>query len=439
MNTRLLIKNGLIVFPDKIKKQDLLIEKGKIKKIQASITEQVDSIDASNRYILPGGIDVHTHMDLEVANKTISSDDYQNGSKAGLMGGITTFFGFAYQKNDESLCKTAKREEKKAKKSYCDYKLHIGVSSQEKQLKKELNSVLNKTYQTVKIHLNDSRVDTVFLSKVFQILKKKNALGFLHCEDGKIIDWYIKKCKKKKKLLIKHYPLIRKDYVEKIAINTVLILARHIKNRIYIAHLSSKAGLDTITEQIKDKYLKVDVETCPQYLLFTDNAYKRKDGYLYTCSPSFKTNEDQKALWNGLRKGYIKVVSSDHCPFTQKQKKRGENNFTKSPLGLPGIETLYPLMLSEGRKRKFKIQDVVNWISTNPAKIFGLYPEKGIIKQGSTADLVIYNLDKSYIIQQRNLAGAGDYSPYEGIKVEGMIEKVILNGRMVVSNNEFQI
>ncbi len=439
MNNNLLIKNGLLVFYDKILKRDILISNGKIMSINNSISKNIsiNTIDAEDRYILPGGIDVHTHMELKADNNFISADDYKNGSKSAIMGGITSYFGFVYQDKKESILKTLYRELKKSSNSYCDKKFHIGINNITDKLEHDIKSSVKNDFKSFKLHLNDPEVDTVFLMRVFKLIARYNGLAFCHCEDGNIIEFLKKDKKKNKKLKLKYYPEIRKDYVEKIAIDNVINIAEQFNTKIYIAHLSSKIGLDSIREaKIKNKN-RIEVETCPQYLLFADNIYNRKDGYLYTCSPSFKSREDNKSLWQGLREGIIKVVSSDHCPFKRREKERGKNNFIKIPLGIPGIETLYPIMLSEGKKRKFNINEIVKWISTNPAKIFDLYPNKGIIEKGSQADLVIYNPKKSYRISYKELNMNCDYSPYEGLKINGKIEEVILKGKVVMRDDKF--
>lgn len=438
MNNKILIKNGMVVFPDKILKRDIFISNNRIKEIKPYIKKDAVLIDAKNRYILPGGIDVHTHMDLKVANNYISSDDYRNGSRAALSGGITTFFGFAYQ-GKEFAEDAWEKENKKAKASCCDYRLHIGIRNVFNQFKKQVRNAVRKKHNTFKLHLNDPDVDSAFLLTVFRVLSRYNALAFLHCEDGKIIDFLTKELKKIKKVNIKNYPLIREDYTEKIAIDMAVGLARQFKTKIYIAHLSSKKGLETVSQAKKDGDIWIEAETCPHYLLFTDEIYKKKNGYLFTCSPSFKKNKDKEALWKGLKEGIINVISSDHCPFFKSRKEEGKKDFTKLPLGIPGIETLYPLMLSQGRKRKIPIQQIVKWISTNPAKIFNLYPLKGVIGKGAMADIVIYNPDSHYKISYKNLTTHCDYSPYEGMKVKGRIESVFLKGGLVVKNNELLI
>ncbi len=437
---KLLIKNGNIVFDKTIEKQDILIYKNKIKDIQKSIDPPANCkiIDASNKYILPAGIDVHTHMDLEVWKGMVSSDDYFTGSRAALNGGITTYFGFAYQKKNQTLLSAYNSELKKINgKSLCDYKLHIGITNLQKDYDSQIKKCIARGIKTFKIHLNDPAVDTVFLYKVFKSIARYNGIAVIHCEDGRLVEFLKKEYIKSGKKGIIYHPKTRENYIEKIAIDTVIDIATALNTKIYIVHVSTAEGVESIKKAKQEGKIWIEAETCPQYLLFTESKYKSKNGFLYSCSPSFKSKFDRDALWAALKKGILKVVSSDHCPFTVKQKLTGKNNFTKLPYGMPGVETTYHLLLSEGLKRGFKLNDIVKLISTNPAKIFGLYPHKGVIKKNSSADIIIYNRTKSFKLKSKDLLTNCDYSPYEEIAVKGKIETVIVQGRIAVENEKF--
>ncbi len=437
---KILIKNGNLVFEDRIKKQDILIKNNKIISIKDSIPvkDQYHIIDADNKYILPGGIDVHTHMALEVWKNMVSSDDYLTGSQAAVNGGITTYFGFAYQKKNESLLDAYYREQNKINnKSVCDYKLHIGITDLSENYDKEIKQCINRGLTTFKIHLNDPAVDTVFLYKIFKSIAKYNGIAVLHCEDGKLVEYLKQEYVRKNKKSILYHPATRKNYIEKIAIDTVIDIATELNTKIYIVHVSTSEGVNAIARAKEKGKIWIEAETCPQYLIFTENKYREKNGYLYSCSPSFKSKYDRDALWNALKKGILKVVSSDHCPFTVKQKNYGKNDFTKLPYGIPGIETTYHILLSEGMKRGFKINEIVKLISTNPAKIFGLYPQKGTIRKNGSADIVIYNKKKNFKISHRNMMTQCDYSPYENMNIKGKIETVIVQGKIAVENEKF--
>ena len=439
MKEKILIKNGRVVFPDKIEKNDILIRRGKITKISKNIVAEKNYkvIDATNKYVLPGGIDVHTHMELEVWKKMISSDDYRNGSIAALNGGITTFFGFAYQKKGERLCDTYKREIEKAKKSIINFKLHIGITDIQDDFEKQIKECIKKGCNTFKIHLNDPSVDSIFLYRAFKAISKYNGIAVLHCEDGLLIEFLKQEYIRKGKKSIIYHPRTRENFIEKMAIEKVISLAEKLNTKIYIVHTSTAEGADLIHYAKKRGTVYIEAETCPQYLLFTESKYYSKNGYLYSCSPSFKRKYDIEVLWKRIKDNTLRVISSDHCPFLIKQKKYGKEDFTKIPYGIPGIETLYHIILSEGRKRGLKIEQIVKLISTNPAKIFKLYPQKGVLRKDSDADILIYNPDKSFKISYKNLKTNCDYSPYEGMKIDGKIETVITMGKIAVENEKF--
>lgn len=445
MKNRLIIRDGLVVLENEVLKRDILIVKNRIEKISPSLGEResIPVLDAKNRFVLPGGIDAHTHMELDAGagagGGLLSADDYRNGSRFGLLGGITSFFGFAYQNAGERLAGALEREEKKAQKSFSPCQFHAGISRIGQDLDEEIKECVKAGCRSFKIHMDRPDTDSVFLLELFRTLFKYNGTAFLHCEDGRIIDHLKKRFAAENRTDLVYYPRTREDYVERLAIDTAINLARKFETRIYIAHLSSKLGLASLQRAREESEIWIEAETCPQYLLFTERMYKESDGYLYTCSPSFKHKVDSDALWNGLKKGIIKVVSSDHCPFMRGQKQAFRDDFTRLPLGLPGIGTLYPLLLSEGRKRKIKIQEIVKWVSTNPAKIFGLYPRKGVIRKNAEADLVIYNPEDSYRITSDDLLSSSDYSPYENWKISGRIETVILQGRPAVKNGRFAL
>ncbi|MDD5065625.1 MAG: amidohydrolase family protein [bacterium] len=441
MKNKILIKNGSVVFENEVLKRDILITKNKITRISPSLDGEMSGqvIDARNRFILPGGIDVHTHMELDAGNGLVSCDDYRNGSRAGLIGGITTFFGFAYPVPGMRLEQALQKEEQKTARSFSPCRLHTGIMEWQDDLEEQVKECIKRGNRSFKLHLNHPSVDPVFLLRVFRILFKYNGTAILHCEEGMIIDFLKQEFIRGGRTELSHYPRTREDYTEKMAVDTVINLAKQFETKIYIAHLTSRSALLSIEKAREESDIWIEAETCPQYLLFTEKVYKENDGYLNTCTPPYRHKIDSDSLWQGLRKGLIKVVSSDHCPFTRRQKEKGRDDFSKLAMGVPGIETLYPLMLSEGQKRKFKIQEIVKWVSTNPAKIFNLYPDKGVIRKNSIADLVIYNPCSSERISCQNLSTRLDYSPYEKRKLNGKIETVILNGRTVLLNNHFML
>lgn len=440
----IVITNGQIVSSQGILKKDIRIVGEKIDKIGHNLQVEGDKIiDAKNSYIMPGAIDAHTHFDCDTNG--IVADDFESGTKAAIIGGTTTIIDFAEQVRGGSLKEAfGEWNEKTLGKTYADYGYHMTISDWNPKTEAEMEDMVNEGITSFKmffayegLQMNDG--------EIYEALKKAKDLGALigfHCENGSIIDKLREEAVNNKNLQPVYHMKTRPSSLEKESISRLLAIAEILDTTVYIVHLSSKEGYYEI-QKAKDNGSKVLVETCPQYLLLDESYYTPKgqdkfEGAKYVISPPLRDKESNDVLWEGLSSGNINVIATDHCAFNyENQKKLGLDNFTNIPNGGPGVENRFKLIYTYGvRENKFNMEKMVEVISENPAKIFGLYPKKGIIQEGSDADIVIFNPDHTSIIKAKEQTQNVDYNLYEGIRQEGKFEYVFLRGKLVVEDEK---
>lgn len=445
----ILIKNAIVVTANDVFQADIEIKDFYIKKIGVSLTTDTKEptliIDANRKYIFPGIIDVHTHMQLPVLD-TFSCDDFFIGTKAASFGGVTTIIDFAFPDlQGNNIIKAVRKRKALADRLVCiDYSLHLGLfpaDIRKSNFKKEIEKAISSGITSFKIFMaypnKDAVLEDGLLVETMKTVRDTGGILCIHAENYSLVEWFQKKSVLKNKLSVTHYPESRPDFTESEAIRRAIFFAKITDAPIYIMHVSTGEGLDAI-EEGKRYNVKVYAETCPQYLLLSKEYLRRKDGYLYTCIPPLRSKENQEMLWKGVKEGFIDVIATDHCPFTSSQKKKNAKDFRKIPFGLSGVETLLPLIYSEGvLKRGLSLNRLITLLSTNPAKIFGLYPKKGTICVGSDADLVIFDPTKKWKITSKLLHSNSDYTPYEGWEVTGYVETVISRGKIVCDNGNF--
>ncbi len=442
MDMDLVIKNGTIVTASDTYKSDIGVKNGKIAGIWKGF-EGRKIIDAKGMFIFPGGVDVHTHLDMPFMG-TSSSDDFETGTIAAAFGGTTSLVDFAIQQHGDSLSQTLTNWKKKAEgKASIDYGFHIAITDVNDSIIKEMGAMVEEGVTSFKLFLAYKGSLMVDDAAIFQILEKSKEIGALvmvHAENGHLIDILTKQLLSKGKFAPWYHAEAHPVIAEKEAVQRAIALAEAASAPLYIVHTSCDDALNGI-RQAREKGLPIYAETCPQYLFLDDERYKEPDfgGAKYVMSPPIRARRNQDALWKGIKTGDFQVISTDHCPFFMKgQKDMGKNDWSKIPNGCPGIETRIPLMYSEGvGKGRISINKFVEICSANPAKLLGLYPMKGTIAPGSDADLVIFDPEKEITLSYENLHQNVDYTPYEGMIVKGYPVKVIINGELKVDNNKF--
>lgn len=440
----LLIKNGIVVTENSIEQNDIFICDHRITKVAKNISEKADTIiDAKGNYIFPGGVDAHTHMQLPVMG-TYSSDDFSSGTKAALFGGTTTIIDFANQVRGESLRKTVDDWYKKADGNvYCDYALHLSVTDVNSQTISELPKIIKEdgitSFKTF-LAYDAMKLTKEKLMELMIEVHKYGAMITTHAENGKMIDALIAKNLAEGKTSPNNHPLSRPWTTESDATATMMNLANETQCPTYIVHMTCAGAVQNL-RNAQEKGYPVWGETCTQYLMLDESLYQKNDFdqvSRFVMSPPLRSRPDRDALWRALRSGEVSVVATDHCPFTLEQKRAGQNNYTKIPNGAPGVEDRLEILFSEGvNNRLIDLQTFVKVTSTNPAKIFGIYPKKGDIAVGSDADLYILDPNIVHQLSATTQHMQVDYNCYEGLVLKGKIEKVIVGGKLAVDGENF--
>lgn len=435
-----IIRGGTIITSDKTYISDLRIEDEKIVEIGNNLEINDDKvIDATGRIVIPGGIDTHTHFDMN-AGSIITADNFETGTRAAIAGGTTTILDFAEASEVENLLQGVETYHKKASGNcYCDYGFHMTITRLDKDTFAHMEKLISDGIVSFKMYMayDGMKVDD---GTIYKVLKKAKDLGCIvefHCENGDLLDVLIEENIQNGNLEPKYHPLTRPNIVEKESVSRLADITQLSNSKSYVVHLSCKESLETV-KIAREKNIDMIVETCPQYLLLEDDLYDKDEfeGAKYVMSPPLRKKEDISYLWEGLANGDIQTVGTDHCSFNFKgQKDLGIDDFSKIPNGAPGVEHRLSLLYTYGvLENKISANKFVEVTSTNAAKIFGMYPKKGEIAVGSDADIVILNTNKeekiSYQTQKQNV----DYTPYEGFDIKCKVEDVFLRGNHIVQS-----
>ncbi len=433
----LVIRNGTLVTPTSTFKADLAVKDGKICAVAAGLEGSgAKTVDAAGKLVLPGAIDPHTHLAMPFGG-TVSADDYFAGTRAAVCGGTTTVFDFALQDFGENMVDTIKRRDALcAPDACCDYAFHIGV-------KDVSGGLLDSMEQAVAYGVPSFKVFMVYDFGVsdgvfYQVLKKSAEIGALigvHAENNEMVNTLTQQFIDQGKTSAWYHYLSRPEWVEGEADERAINWAKAAGAELYIVHLANKQGMQAVIRAKEEGY-PIYAETCPQYLYFTSDVYKREDGRNFVCSPPMKGQESQDALWAGIRGGFIDTISTDHCPFQQAEKDWGLDDFRKIPNGCSGVENMYPFMLSAANEGKLSFNQVVQLCCANTARLFGC-TTKGGLEVGKDADIVIYDPEKYFTIRQSNMHSDADHTIWEGVSLHGYPVQTYVRGTLVYDNGEF--
>src|SRR5438034_1297851 len=441
---RTLIKNGTVVTATDQYNGDVLVEDEKITVIGTSLDIAPDKVlDASGKYVLPGGIDVHTHMDMPFGGAT-SADDFETGTRAAAFGGTTTIVDFAIQYHGQTLHHAWETWMQKAEaKAVIDYGFHMIITELNDQVEGEMDALVRQGLTSFKLFMAYPGVFMVDDASIFKALLRTGSNGgtiCMHAENGGVIDVLVQKALAEGKTAPKYHALTRPARAEAEATHRAIALAEIADVPVYIVHLSAAEALEMVTEA-RDRGLSAYAETCPQYLFLSYDNYEEPgfDGAKYVMSPPLRAKETQDRLWRGLAFNDLQAISTDHCPFCMKEQKvLGEGDFSKIPNGAPGIETRMSLVYDGGvRTGKISLNRFVELTSTSPARIFGLFPRKGTIAPGSDADIVVFDPNRTSRLSVKTLHMNVDYNPYGGREVTGVTETVISRGRVIIDAGTF--
>src|SRR6202142_2187017 len=417
-----IIRNGSVVTATDTYTADVAIVNGKITAIGTDLPAQNAGriLDATGKLVLPGGIDVHTHLDMPFGGTT-SADDFETGTRAAAFGGTTTLIAFGIQYKGQTL-RTAFDTwmQKAAGKAVSDYSFHCIITDLPDARLEEMNALVREGLTSFKLFMAYPGVfmlDDASIFKALRATSKNGGLVCMHAENGGAIDVIVQQALAEGKKAPKYHALTRPTTAEAEAVSRAIALAEMAGAPIYIVHLSCNEALEKVREA-RDRGLPVYAETCPQYLYLSLENMDAPgfEGAKYVFTPPLREKWNQEKLWSGLKHDHLQVVSTDHCPFCFKeQKEMGRDDFTKIPNGGPGVEHRMSLIFSGGvATGRFSVNRFVELVSTTPAKLFGLYPRKGTIGVGSDADLVIFDPTKKHTISAKTHHMRVDYSMFKG-------------------------
>lgn len=447
----ILLKGGTVVSSQGCYEADVLISGEKITEIGQNIpAEGRKVVDVSGKLLFPGFIDTHTHFDLESA--TLTADDFATGSKAAIIGGTTTIVDFGTQNKGETLAQALDNWHKKADgKTSCDYGFHMSISEWNESVSKEMDDMTAAGVTSYKLYMayDNLRVTDAEMYQILKRVKELNAIVGVHCENGDLVNEMVKDTVAKGLLEPKYHPVSRPPIVEAEAVKRYLAIAQVVDVPVNIVHLSSEEGYKEVLSA-KARGQKLYVETCPQYLVMDDSSYETgvagdqapdEDAFAgakFVMSPPLRKKSDNECLWQAIADNNITTISTDHCSFNYKgDKEMGREAFNKIPNGIPGVEHRPVIIYSYGVKGgRITIEQMCKTLAENPAKLFGMYPRKGVIAVGSDADIVVWSPDEKWTISSKNQHHNCDYTPYEGLEVCGKAIDVYLRGEKIVENSE---
>lgn len=443
-----IITGGTVVSPERTAKADVAITGERIAAIGRGLARSPEAagatvIDAAGKYVLPGAIDVHVHLEMPFCG-TVSSDDYDSGTRAAARGGVTTLIDFVIPTREEPLQSAVDRWHAKAEGKACiDYGFHVCITNPARHIA-EIPALIKSGIPTVKefmIYASQGwQADDAAIYQTLEVVRKHGGMLLVHAESAGVLDTLIERHHTPadmKKYGARLHAITRPNYIEAEAIQRAITWAEATRGRLYIVHLSTAQGADIVAAAQK-RGVDVLAETCAQYLVLDDSVFGRKEGHLYATCPQLKKKDDQQKLWQVLKSGELSVISTDTCTFTREQKAMWQGDWTRIPMGMPGLETLVPVVYTHGvLGGQMTIKDMVAKLSTNPAKIMGLYPRKGVIEAGSDADIAIIDPERTIKVDYRRLETNADWSPFQGWQLAGFAEKTFSRGKLIVDDYRF--
>ena len=445
MSHDLVIANATIVGPGGLERADVAVQGEKIAEVGLNLDTAGARlvVDGTGQYLLPGAIDVHVHLELPFCGTT-SSDDWESGTRAAARGGVTTVIDFAIPYGDESLADAFANWSRKAQPKACvDYCFHMAITNWDRHGPEMAAMVAQgcPTFKEFMIYASEGwQSNDRAIFNTLERCKDLGAMLLVHAESSAVLDELIAR-HHTPELMAQHgatlHAVTRPDFIEAEAISRAITWAEATGGRLYIVHMSTARGTE-IVKAARAKGVDVYAETCAQYLVLDDTRFATPDGHLFACCPQIKKPADQARLWQGLGDGEVCVVSTDTCTFTRAQKNQWQGDFTKIPMGMPGLETLIPIVYTRGvRAGQISLERMVEVCATNPAKLMGLYPRKGVIAPGSDADLVLIDPEHEIEVDHATLETNADWSPYQGWRLAGFAAQTFSRGRRIVDDYRF--
>ena len=434
---KILLKNGTLILPETTVNKDILIRGETISDIDTDLHSKpgTEVVDCAGKLIFPGILDPHTHMGIPIKDG-ISADNFETGTRSAIHGGVTTIIDFTILEEDQTLFESVEKRLKLAEYSYSDYSLHCNITRFSKKLFNEIPKLIQSGIISFKVFTTYEEVGIMFtyeqIEEVAKIIAEHRGLLMVHAEDNRIIQNAFKPLISRNLTEPLYHPLSRPDTAEATAVERMVNISIQTGCPIYIVHLSSAKGLKWAQHQEK-----VFVETCPQYLLLDDRVYHQDDGRMFVTSPPHRKTEDIKALWQGIINGNIQTIGTDHCPFLISDKEVGIP-FQNIPNGMGGVETLFPVMLAQFIQKGLDLSLLSRLLSTNAAKLFGIYPRKGALIPNADADLVVVDPRKVSTNWFDDLVSVTDWNAF--VQFPAIFpEHVFRRGDWLVKNGELSL
>jgi dihydropyrimidinase len=442
-----IIQGGRLVGAAETTRADLGIRGEKIvaigRQLATAHANGANVIDAKGRYVIPGGLDVHVHLALPFCG-TVSADDYDSGTRAAACGGVTTLIDFAIPYGKETLQQAVDNWQARAEGKACiDYSFHLAITNWQRQ-RKDIGKMIDRgipTFKQFMIYEKEGwQSDDAAMYAALEALRDLGGMLCVHAESSRVLDMLIERHHTRAEIK-KHgaylHTLTRPNFVEYEAIQRAIEWTKVTGGRLYIVHMSTGEGADLV-KRAQEEGVNVLAETCAQYLVLDDSLFAGKDGHLYATCPQIKKPRDQQRLWEGLRNGEVCAVSTDTCTFNRKQKAMWKGDWTRIPMGMPGLETSLPVVYTHGvLKRRLTVNQFVDKCCTTPAKVMGLYPRKGTLQVGSDADVTIIHASRKRKVDWRRMQTNCDWSPFQGWELAGFAEHTFSRGTQVVKNYKF--
>ena len=447
MTLDLVIANGTVATAADVFSCDIGIKDGVIVQLGRNLGPATQTIDATGRYVLPGGIDSHVHIAQPSGEGIVMADDFESGTRSALFGGNTTILPFCLQAKGQSLREALTDYHALAEGNcYTDVSFHLIVSDPTAAvLGQELPALVADGYTSFKVFMTYEglRLNDAEILATMDVARRTGALVMVHCENEDAIAYLIGRHEADGEVRPLAHATTRPVAAEREATHRAMSLAEIVDVPVVIVHVSNGAAIEEI-RRARARGRKVVAETCPQYLMLTAADLDGMDweGAKFVCSPPPRDEAEQVACWNGLEEGTFDLFSSDHCPFKYddaegKLNPKGATNFRHIPNGIPGVETRLPILFSEGvMKGRIDLPRFVALTATNQAKVYGLYPQKGTIAIGADADITLWDPKVERTIRHADLHDGADYSPYEGIAVTGWPTTVVLGGKVMIHEGE---
>ncbi len=442
MNFDTIVRGGNVVTPDGARISDVGITGEKIAAIGTDLEPGTGTrvIDAGGHHVIPGVLDVHVHLELPFMG-AVSADDYRTGTRAGARGGVTTLIDFAIPYAGDSLGDAADKWMARAEgKAMIDYTFHICITRWNEH-KDQIRGMVDRGFTTFKefmIYESEGwQSDDRALFGTLEKMKEYGTMLLVHAESSRVLDELIERHhtpELMKKYGARLHRMTRPNFIEAEAIQRVVTWSEATGGQLYIVHMSTAEGTD-IVRAAQNRGVPVLAETCAQYLVLDDSVFDREDGHLFACCPQLKKPADSARLWQGLKDGEVSVISTDTCTFTREQKAMWNGDWTKIPMGMPGLETLLPLTYTHGvLENRLALEEMCMKLSTNPAKIMGLYPRKGAIEIGADADLAIIHPSSTIRVDCDTMETNADWSPFQDWDLAGFSRTTISRGEVIVDD-----